>query len=138
MEDLGEIDWGWGNSESHGTGLRALSIDQRGCGLSPLGDPNDFTPDALVEDLYAVLANHPLFRIEPTTSEKDGQGETAKPTAIRPFVLVGHSMGGRIAMSFAAKYPELIVSLVIEDMDIRKRMLCDIRSSIRRGFNTRS
>ena len=36
-------------------------------------------------------------------------------------------------MSFAAKYPELIVSLVIEDMDTRKRLLCNssIRSSDR-------
>jgi len=40
---------------------------------------------------------------------------------LRPFVIVGHSMGGRIAMTFAAKYPEYVSALVIEDMDIQRR-----------------
>jgi len=41
--------------------------------------------------------------------------------AIVPFVIVGHSMGGRIAMSVASQYLELVKALVIEDMDIRTR-----------------
>jgi pimeloyl-ACP methyl ester carboxylesterase len=36
-----------------------------------------------------------------------------------PIVLVGHSMGGRVAMRLAADYPERIAALIIEDMDLR-------------------
>ena len=39
----------------------------------------------------------------------------------RRFVLVGHSMGGRIAIEYAATYPENVAALVVEDMDIRRR-----------------
>ena len=41
--------------------------------------------------------------------------------ASRPFVLVGHSMGGRVAMRAAADHPELLRHVVIEDMDCRAR-----------------
>mmetsp|Transcript_16083 Transcript_16083/g.44491 ORF Transcript_16083/g.44491 Transcript_16083/m.44491 type:complete len:373 (+) Transcript_16083:124-1242(+) len=90
-------------------GYQAVALDQRGCGRSPLGDPEKFSPEALVEDIYTCLSSHPYFT--------DGDGN------IRPFVLVGHSMGGRVAMSFAARYPESVVALVIEDMDIRRRSI---------------
>lgn len=80
----------------------SLAIDCRGCGRSDLGDPNDFSPDALVEDVRNLVDVHPLLRG-------------------RKFVLVGHSMGGRVAMCYAAKYPEDLSALVIEDMDIRRR-----------------
>ena len=95
------------------TGFGAVAVDQRGCGRSSLGDTDRFSPDALVEDLFALVASHPLF------STKNG--------TTKPFVLVGHSMGGRTATSFAAKHPELIAALVIEDMDIKKRMLSTSR-----------
>jgi len=32
------------------------------------------------------------------------------------FILVGHSMGGRNALCFAHKYPEMIEKLIIEDI----------------------
>jgi len=92
-------------------GFEAMAVDQRGCGKSPLGDPELFSPDALVDDLYAFLSIHPMFQ---------GGSNNA---LVKPFVLVGHSMGGRVAMSFAAKHPELIAALVIEDMDVRTRSL---------------
>jgi pimeloyl-ACP methyl ester carboxylesterase len=93
------------------TGFDAMAVDQRGCGRSPLGDPELFSPDALVDDLYAFVSSHPMF-------QKGRNNAT-----IKPFVLVGHSMGGRVAMSFAAKHPELIAALVIEDMDVQIRSL---------------
>ena len=94
-------------------GYKAIAVDQRGCGHSPLGNPQDFTPATLVEDLYQCVAQHPLFWRN--TNNSNGKKE------LRPFVVVGHSMGGRVAMSFAAKYPELVAALIIEDMDIRSR-----------------
>jgi len=107
------------------TGLKAVAVDQRGCGKSPLGDPDRFSPDALVDDLYAFLSSHPLFCCD------NGDGDAL----LQPFVLVGHSMGGRVAMSFAAKHPELIAALVIEDMDVRSRSLSTshIRSKDRKS-----
>mmetsp|Transcript_21175 Transcript_21175/g.34681 ORF Transcript_21175/g.34681 Transcript_21175/m.34681 type:complete len:320 (+) Transcript_21175:62-1021(+) len=80
----------------------SIAIDCRGCGHSDLGNPDDFTPDALVADVKCVVDAHPLLQK-------------------KRFVLVGHSMGGRIAMCYAAKYPQDISALVIEDMDIRRR-----------------
>jgi len=38
-----------------------------------------------------------------------------------PFVLVGHSMGGRVAMQYGADYPQDLCGLVIEDMDVQPR-----------------
>ncbi len=80
----------------------SIAIDCRGCGNSDLGNPDDFTSDALVADVKSVVDSHPLLQM-------------------KRFVLVGHSMGGRIAMCYAAKYPEDVSALVIEDMDIRRR-----------------
>lgn len=80
----------------------SIAIDCRGCGNSELGNPDDFTADALVADVKSVVDSHPLLQK-------------------KRFVLVGHSMGGRIAMCYAAKYPEDVSALVIEDMDIRRR-----------------
>lgn len=80
----------------------SVAIDCRGCGKSSLGSPNEFSPDALVEDVKTLVNSHPLL-------------------CDNRFVLVGHSMGGRIAMCYAAKYPNDISDLVVEDMDIRRR-----------------
>ena len=101
------------------TGHDAVAVDQRGCGTSPLGDPNRFSPDALVDDLYALVSSHPYFLVG------GGTGDADAAASVVPFVLVGHSMGGRVAMSFAAKHPECIAALVVEDMDVRQRFLSE-------------
>ena len=80
----------------------SVAIDCRGCGRSELGDAETFSPDALVEDIKSLSKTHPLL-------------------CNKRFVLVGHSMGGRLAMCYAAKYPEDVSAVVIEDMDIRRR-----------------
>ena len=78
--------------------------------FSELGDPNDFSPDALVEDVKSLVDYHPFL-------------------CDKRFVLVGHSMGGRLAMCYAAKYPEHVSSLVIEDMDIRRSIAMRVSTS---------
>jgi len=82
----------------------SVAMDCRGCGHSEMGDPSSFSAEALVEDVKSLVESHDLL----------------KP---RPFVLVGHSMGGRIAMEYAAAYPEDVAAVVVEDMDIRRRGL---------------
>lgn len=49
--------------------------------------------------------------------------DAIKMQAIGPVVLVGHSMGGRVAMHVAdlAKDSGLLAALVIEDMDVTVR-----------------
>jgi pimeloyl-ACP methyl ester carboxylesterase len=36
----------------------------------------------------------------------------------KKIVLVGHSMGGRVAIAYAAAYPEDLEAVVIEDIDL--------------------
>mmetsp|Transcript_4374 Transcript_4374/g.6415 ORF Transcript_4374/g.6415 Transcript_4374/m.6415 type:complete len:339 (-) Transcript_4374:124-1140(-) len=96
--------------------IPAAAIDVRGCGSSDLGDPDDFSPDSIVEDIQEFVSSHEFFCDD---SNEEDRGDTKN--GIRKFVICGHSMGGRIAMSYAAKYPQNVAALIIEDMDIRTR-----------------
>jgi len=87
-------------------GIGSVAVDLRGHGLSPLGRPEDFGPAQLAADLRATLC-------------KAGLLEAGNRT--RHLLLVGHSMGGRIAMRYAADYPEDLAAVVIEDMDCCSR-----------------
>lgn len=74
------------------------AIDLRGHGESPLGDP-PYTIEKLVDDIYQFV----------------------EKMDIPHFSLVAHSMGSRVAVCFADKYPWLIQSLLIEDMEMLPR-----------------
>ena len=76
-----------------------LAVDLRGHGLTPVGDEASFTPGALAADVAACVEAH----------NREG----------RKVVLVGHSMGGRIAARLCADFPGVVSRLVIEDMDAR-------------------
>ena len=77
---------------------QVLAYDSRGHGRSVHADveknPDAFTPEALAEDLRMILQDVGWTHIN----------------------LVGHSMGGRVAYTFAAKYPDFLKTLVIEDI----------------------
>ncbi|CAK0887717.1 unnamed protein product, partial [Prorocentrum cordatum] len=90
-------------------GVRTAAVDLRGHGLSPLGRPEDFGPAQLAADVRAAL------RKAGVTSG------TCPPTGGKRIVLVGHSMGGKIALRYAADYPDDVGALVIEDMDCTSR-----------------
>ena len=78
----------------------SVAIDCRGCGRSEMGSLEEFTPQALVEDVKSIVRDEKLLH--------------------QKFVLCGHSMGGRVAICYAATYPDDISALIIEDMDIRR------------------
>lgn len=80
-------------------GIRSLAVDLRGHGESPLGSAEDFGPRALAADVRAAVCRAGLL--------KGGAR----------IVLVGHSMGGLVAMHYAAAYPQDLAALVIEDID---------------------
>ena len=94
-----------GVAEAARGGPAALALDQRGHGESPLGDPETFSTEALARDvIHAVEVQHGVQR---------------------PWILVGHSMGGRVAMAVAAisarEAPDRLAAVVVEDMDCRNR-----------------
>lgn len=70
--------------------------DQRNHGQSPHSDT--FSYYALTEDLYEFLEDHEL----------------------RNITLIGHSMGGKVAMNFALQNPQRIEKLAIIDISMRK------------------
>ena len=71
-------------------------VDQRNHGRSFHSD--EFSLEIMVEDLWNYIAFHNLDMIN----------------------LLGHSMGGKVSMLFAAKYPERIHKLLIADISPRK------------------
>ncbi|MCJ7447513.1 MAG: alpha/beta fold hydrolase [Bacteroidales bacterium] len=66
--------------------------DQRNHGLSPHDEIHNY--DSMSNDLYELI------------TELD----------LRKFFLAGHSMGGKTAMKFAMKWPEMIQGLMIADI----------------------
>lgn len=50
-----------------------------------------------------------------------------------PFILVGHSMGGAIAMSFAHDYPQMLSGLVLAGTGCRLKVLPAILNSFAKG-----
>ncbi|MCB0824508.1 MAG: alpha/beta fold hydrolase, partial [Bacteroidales bacterium] len=71
-------------------------LDQRNHGQSPHSDT--FNYFALADDLYEFIQDHQL---------------------INP-ILIGHSMGGKVAMNFALENPQKIDKLIVVDMSVRK------------------
>jgi esterase len=70
-------------------------IDQRNHGHSPHTDQQTYS--AMAEDLFELIAQENL----------------------RDILLLGHSMGGKTAMTFAQSYPFLIEKMIIVDMGIK-------------------
>ena len=67
-------------------------LDQRNHGRSFHSD--DFDYELLVEDLYNYIQQHHLEKVN----------------------LLGHSMGGKVAMLFAVTYPEFINKIIVADI----------------------
>lgn len=74
------------------TRVRLVAFDQRGHGMADHGGP--FTREEFIADAAAVI---------------DTLG-------LGPVSLLGHSLGGITAYQLAARYPELVRALVIEDV----------------------
>lgn len=70
-------------------------IDLRNFGQSPHSD--EWTYPAMAEDIYDLLTSAEEHRIE-------------------KIILLGHSMGGKVAMQFASIHPEKLEKLIIVDI----------------------
>jgi esterase len=89
----------YGSSDNWVTIARSLSEnfavylpDQRNHGQSPHSDTHDY--DSMSQDLF----------------------ELTRELKINKIFLAGHSMGGKVAVDFAMKWPEMINSLIIIDI----------------------
>lgn len=72
--------------------FQVFTLDQRNHGQSPHAD--EFSYQAMADDLLEFLNSQALDRVH----------------------LLGHSMGGKTAMQFAACYPQRLNRLIIEDI----------------------
>lgn len=73
-------------------GFQVHVLDMRNHGRS--FHSSDFTYDAMVQDLVAYCTNHNLSKVD----------------------IIGHSMGGKVAMFFAVEHPEMTGRLVVADI----------------------
>lgn len=73
-------------------GFQVHLLDMRNHGKSPHDEA--FTYEVMVQDVYDYCATHQLDKI----------------------ALLGHSMGGKIAMLFATAYPEKVEKLIVADI----------------------
>lgn len=80
----------WQNQMQH-LNTRTIAMDIRGHGNSAAPANNDYAVESMVKDLETVVDSLQLDK----------------------FILVGHSMGGSIAISYAAKHPEKVAGLLI-------------------------
>lgn len=74
------------------SGHRVIGLDLRNHGISPWDDDCSYT--AMAEDVYTFLQSEKLDSVH----------------------LVGHSMGGKVAMRLAFSYPKLVSRLTIVDI----------------------
>lgn len=88
------------NWQTHGKKLaeyyRVILVDLRNHGKSPWSD--DFSYSLMAEDVK----------------------ELCDDLQLEELILVGHSMGGKVAMYFAQKYEELLEKLVVVDIGVKE------------------
>ncbi len=72
--------------------FKVYVVDQRNHGQSAHSDQHDY--QALTEDLHQFISDH----------------------KIDAPIIIGHSMGGKTAMNFAIKYPQVLSKLIIVDI----------------------
>lgn len=75
--------------------FKVILVDLRNHGHSPWSD--DFSYHLMVEDVSELLTS----------------------LHIQKCILLGHSMGGKVAMHFAQKYPEKLEKLIVVDIGIK-------------------
>ncbi|MFD2368698.1 alpha/beta fold hydrolase [Brevibacillus sp. GCM10020057] len=78
-----------------GLGWRVLALDQRGHGWSGHSPEKDYSRASYVNDVLAFI--------------RDVLGG-------QPVTLLGHSLGGLNAYQFAARYPQYVNAVIVEDI----------------------
>ena len=76
------------------TTYRVIAVDQRGRGESDWAPDGDYSMQAFVRDIEGLC----------------------RALALESLALVGHSMGGRNGMMFAATFPERVAAFIVVDV----------------------
>ncbi|MBI4312953.1 MAG: alpha/beta fold hydrolase, partial [Chloroflexi bacterium] len=76
---------------------RVLALDLRGHGDSDWSRPGDYSAAARVADL----------------------GQWVEQLRLPPFLLMGHCLGGAVATVYAARHPDRVQALLLEDVSAR-------------------
>ncbi len=76
-------------------GFEVFAVDQRNHGMSPQSD--NFNYLAMTDDLFDFIDEH----------------------EIEDPILLGHSMGGKVAMRFALENPQLVSKLIVVDISLK-------------------
>ncbi len=93
---FGSLDNWFSLSKHFSDGFHVYLIDQRNHGKSPHCDSHTY--EEMADDLYAFFVEHGL----------------------EDAVLIGHSMGGKTAMNFAANHANLLDKLIVVDMGVKQ------------------
>ncbi|CAI1878266.1 alpha/beta fold hydrolase [Serratia entomophila] len=91
--------------------FRVYTIDIRGHGESDWANSNSYTLSTLINDIEQVRAY----------------------LSLSDFIMIGHSLGGRIATYYTAEYPKYVKKLVLIDMapEIGKNIIEKLQSDSR-------
>lgn len=78
-------------------GWRVIGLDQRGHGWSEHSPDLDYSRESYLNDIFSLI-----------DTELGGQ----------PVTILGHSLGGVNGYQFAARYPELVRAVIVEDIGV--------------------
>jgi pimeloyl-ACP methyl ester carboxylesterase len=87
--------------------FHVIALDQRGHGDSDWPEPPDYSYDRFARDLDEVV----------------------RKLDLRDFVLLGHSMGGTVSLTYTGAHPERVAALIV--VDTVPRMAADRLEAIR-------
>ncbi|XP_061418206.1 protein ABHD11 isoform X2 [Lethenteron reissneri] len=102
------------------TGRTMVTVDARNHGDSAHAPTMSYTEQSL--DVRALLTGEggPPVRVGATGGGRGAGGDQREASGplppLGPAVLVGHSMGGKVAMATALQWPELVAGLVVLDV----------------------
>ena len=94
VPSLGGTDRQWQAQADHLHGRhRVILVELRGHGKSDAPSNGDYSLEAMANDIHAIVETLSLKRV----------------------VLVGHSMGGGVALAYAAEHPDRVAGLLLVD-----------------------
>lgn len=104
----------WGKIWPHFQESRPiLVLDQRGHGKS-FKPATGYDPSDYARDLHGLLGSLGAGSGTGPSGTSDASGFSGY-SGWKKIIVVGHSMGGRVALRFASLFPEMTAALVLED-----------------------
>ncbi|KIW91211.1 uncharacterized protein Z519_08107 [Cladophialophora bantiana CBS 173.52] len=87
-----------------------INIDVEGFGKTPLNEGKPLSFARYVSDLHDLITH---VQEHPSTSAAETRSGTSSDSSTEPVLLVGHSLGGIIALHYAALYPAEVAGLLL-------------------------